>query len=72
MSQRGDRFQSASRVLGLYQGLADAGGVDGLSKDFAPDFFDLIVVDECHAAARATTRAGARSSSASTRPCRWA
>ena len=33
--------------LGLYQGLTNAGGTDAF-RDFTPDFFDLIVVDECH------------------------
>lgn len=33
----------------LYQSLSDEGGdVNGLFREFAPDFFDLIVVDECH------------------------
>jgi type I restriction enzyme R subunit len=34
--------------LGLYQGLSDADGIEDAYKDFRPDFFDLIVVDECH------------------------
>jgi type I restriction enzyme R subunit len=33
--------------LGLYQGLTGSEGIDAY-KDFSPDFFDLIVVDECH------------------------
>ena len=33
--------------LGLYQGLTGSEGVDAY-RDFSPDFFDLIVVDECH------------------------
>ena len=33
--------------LGLYQGLTNANGADAF-RDFSPDFFDLIVVDECH------------------------
>ncbi|AQG82625.1 EcoAI/FtnUII family type I restriction enzme subunit R [Spirosoma montaniterrae] len=33
--------------LGLYQGLTNAEGLDAF-RDFSPDFFDLIVVDECH------------------------
>src|SRR5687768_13151537 len=28
--------------------MGDAGDVAGLYREFAPDFFDLIVVDECH------------------------
>lgn len=34
--------------LGLYQGLTDADGIEDAYKDFDPDFFDLIVIDECH------------------------
>ncbi len=34
--------------LGLYQGLTDTDGVEDAYKDFSPDFFDLVVVDECH------------------------
>lgn len=33
--------------LGLYQGLTGTEGIDAY-EDFSPDFFDLIVVDECH------------------------
>lgn len=33
--------------LGLYQGLTSTEGLDAY-RDFSPDFFDLIVVDECH------------------------
>ena len=34
--------------LGLYQGLTDTDGIEDSYKDFSPDFFDLVVVDECH------------------------
>jgi type I restriction enzyme R subunit len=34
--------------FGLYQALADGGDVEGLYRQFAPDFFDLVIVDECH------------------------
>eukprot|EP01029_Cantina_marsupialis_P024210 TRINITY_DN6168_c0_g1_i1.p1 TRINITY_DN6168_c0_g1~~TRINITY_DN6168_c0_g1_i1.p1 ORF type:complete len:817 (-),score=96.74 TRINITY_DN6168_c0_g1_i1:617-3067(-) len=34
--------------LGLYQGLTNHEGVEDAFKDFSPDFFDLIVIDECH------------------------
>ena len=33
--------------LALYQGLSDANDTDAY-KQFSPEFFDLIVVDECH------------------------
>lgn len=33
----------------LYQALSDSGGdSNGMFREFAPDFFDLIIVDECH------------------------
>lgn len=33
----------------LYQSLADSGeDFNGIFRDFAPDFFDLVIVDECH------------------------
>jgi len=33
----------------LYQALADSGeDPTGIFRDFAPDFFDLVIVDECH------------------------
>jgi type I restriction enzyme R subunit len=35
--------------LGIYQGLTNSdAGIEDAYKDFSPDFFDLIVVDECH------------------------
>ena len=32
----------------LYQTLADSGEALGVFRDYPPDYFDLIVVDECH------------------------
>ena len=32
----------------LYQALADTGDALGIFRDYPPDYFDLIVVDECH------------------------
>ncbi len=34
--------------LALYQGLSGAEEASNIYKQFSPDFFDLIVVDECH------------------------
>jgi type I restriction enzyme, R subunit len=35
--------------LGIYQGLTNSDiGIEDAYKDFSPDFFDLIIVDECH------------------------
>ncbi|GAC1373536.1 MAG: DEAD/DEAH box helicase family protein [Acidimicrobiales bacterium] len=46
---RGEAKPGREIYFGLYQQLADsAGGLDGMYRDFAPDFFDLVIVDECH------------------------
>ncbi|MDX6296472.1 MAG: type restriction enzyme subunit [Nocardioidaceae bacterium] len=46
---RGEAKLGREIYFGLYQQLADsAGGLDGMYWDFAPDFFDLVIVDECH------------------------
>jgi type I restriction enzyme R subunit len=34
--------------FGLYQALADSGDALGFFRDYPQDYFDLIVVDECH------------------------
>lgn len=34
--------------LALYQGLSGADDAANIYKQFSPDFFDLIVIDECH------------------------
>lgn len=35
--------------LGLYQGMTNnEPGIEDAYKDFSPDFFDLIIIDECH------------------------
>jgi type I restriction enzyme, R subunit len=46
---RGEAKRGREIYFGLYQQLADS-GVDpnGMFRDFAPDFFDLVIVDECH------------------------
>ena len=43
-------FDTAHEIyLGLYQGLSSEDGNDNsLFKNFSPNFFDLVVVDECH------------------------
>jgi type I restriction enzyme R subunit len=40
--------KSREIYFALYQALAEDERREGLYKDFSPDFFDLIVVDECH------------------------
>lgn len=45
---RGETRTSREIYFGIYQAMADAGDLAGLYREFAPDFFDLVVVDECH------------------------
>jgi type I restriction enzyme R subunit len=46
---RGEANLGREIYFGLYQQLADSeAGLDGMYRDFAPDFFDLVIVDECH------------------------
>jgi len=46
---RGEAKLGREIYFGLYQQLADSGeGLDGMFRDYAPDFFDLVIVDECH------------------------
>jgi type I restriction enzyme R subunit len=46
---RGEAKTGREIYFGLYQQLADGGDkANGMFRQFAPDFFDLIIVDECH------------------------
>lgn len=46
---RGTAKAGREIYFGLYQQLADSGDEpNGMYRQFAPDFFDLIIVDECH------------------------
>jgi type I restriction enzyme R subunit len=46
---KGEAKRGREIYFGLYQQLADNGAdLNGLFRDFAPDFFDLVIVDECH------------------------
>ncbi|MEO6469939.1 MAG: DEAD/DEAH box helicase family protein [Acidimicrobiia bacterium] len=46
---RGEAKAGREIYFALYQALADSGDdPNGMFRDFAPDFFDLIIVDECH------------------------
>jgi type I restriction enzyme R subunit len=46
---RGEAKTGREIYFALYQALADSGeDPNGMFRQFAPDFFDLIVVDECH------------------------
>lgn len=45
---RGDAKSGREIYFALYQSLADTPDGLGLFRDFPPDFFDLVIVDECH------------------------
>jgi type I restriction enzyme R subunit len=44
---RGDAKTGREIFFALYQAIGEAGGA-GIFRDYQPDYFDLIVVDECH------------------------
>jgi len=44
----GDASQSREMYFSTYQAIAADENRPGLYKTYAPDFFDLIIVDECH------------------------
>ncbi len=46
--ESGEAMQSREMYFAIYQALAEDERRLGLFKSFAPDFFDLIIVDECH------------------------
>lgn len=46
--ESGEVVQSREMYFAIYQALAGDERRAGLFKAFAPDFFDLIIVDECH------------------------
>jgi type I restriction enzyme, R subunit len=46
---RGEAKLGREIYFGLYQQLADSSDrLDGMFREYAPDFFDFVVVDECH------------------------
>ncbi len=46
---RGEAKAGREIYFALYQALADSGeDPNGMFRDFDPDFFDLVIVDECH------------------------
>ena len=45
---RGSARMGRDVYFATYQALSGAGDVDTLFRDYPPDFFDLVVVDECH------------------------
>lgn len=46
--ESGEVVKSREMYFAIYQALAEDERRAGLFKAFAPDFFDLIIVDECH------------------------
>lgn len=46
--EAGEVVKSREMYFGLYQALAEDERREGLFRAFDPDFFDLIIVDECH------------------------
>jgi type I restriction enzyme, R subunit len=46
--ERGEVIKSREMYFALYQAIAKDERRPGLYKEYAPDFFDLIIVDECH------------------------
>jgi type I restriction enzyme, R subunit len=54
--ESGDVVKSREMYFGIYQALAEDERRSGLFKEYAPEFFDLVIVDECH-------RGGAREAS---------
>jgi type I restriction enzyme R subunit len=46
---KGEAKAGREIYFALYQALADTGeDPNGMFREFAPDFFDLVIVDECH------------------------
>jgi type I restriction enzyme R subunit len=44
----GEAIKSREMVVAIYQAIAADAARPGLYKEYAPDFFDLIVIDKCH------------------------
>ena len=44
----GNAIKSREMYFAIYQALAEDERRPGLYKEYAPDFFDLVIVDECH------------------------
>jgi type I restriction enzyme R subunit len=45
---RGEAKKGREIYFALYQALADSGKTLGVFRDYPPDYFDVVVVDECH------------------------
>lgn len=46
--ENGEVIKSREMYFAIYQSLAEDERRPGLYKEYAPDFFDLIIIDECH------------------------
>ena len=46
--ENGEAVKSREMYFAIYQAIAEDKRRPGLYKEFAPDFFDLIIIDECH------------------------
>lgn len=46
--ENGEVVQSREMYFAIYQAIAEDENRPGLYKEYAPDFFDLIIIDECH------------------------
>jgi len=44
----GDVVKSRDIYFSLYQGINDRKEIEGLYKKYSPDFFDYVIIDECH------------------------
>jgi len=45
---RGSAKTGREVYFALYQSMADSGDALGIFRDYPRDFFDLVIVDECH------------------------
>jgi len=46
--ENGEAIKSREMYFATYQSIAEDANRPGLYKEYAPDFFDLIIIDECH------------------------
>ncbi len=46
--ESGEVVKSREMYFAIYQALAEDERREGLFRDYPPDFFDLVIVDECH------------------------
>ena len=63
--ESGEIIYSREMYFAIYQALAEDERREGLFRNYPPDFFDLIIVDECHRGSARTIARGARSLSIS-------